>query len=130
MQFTIKTIFEVPASKIYKAWLSTESHTAMTGGEASISDNVGDEFTAWDGYIFGKNLELTPHSRILQSWRTTEFEANETDSLLEILLEETDGRTEVTLIHTNLPAHGEQYKIGWDDHYFQPMKVYFSEKTL
>ena len=126
MQFTIKTTFAVPASKIYKAWLSSEGHSAMTGGEASISDQVGDEFTAWDGYILGKNLELSPHSRILQSWRTTEFTVDEADSLVEILLEETDGQTEVTLIHTNLPAHGEQYRKGWDDHYFQPMKGYFS----
>lgn len=126
MEFTIKTVLNTSAKSIYNTWLSSEGHTAMTGGEAQITNQPGDDFTAWDGYIFGKNLELTPHSRILQSWRTTEFEDHEEDSVLEILLKETGGQTEITLIHTNLPAHGEQYKKGWDDHYFQPMKGYFS----
>ncbi len=126
MEFTVKTTINAPAKSIYNAWLSSEGHAAMTGGAANITDQPGDEFTAWDGYISGKNLELTPHSRILQSWRTTEFQDHEEDSVLEIILKETNDQTELTLIHTNLPAHGEQYKKGWNDHYFQPMKTYFS----
>ncbi|KAA3623481.1 MAG: hypothetical protein DWQ02_24455 [Bacteroidetes bacterium] len=127
MEFTIRTTLNTSAESIYNAWLSSEGHTAMTGGEARITDQPGDEFTAWDGYISGKNLELTPPSRILQSWRTTEFEDQEEDSVLEIILKDKDGQTEITLIHSNLPAHGEQYKKGWDDHYFQPMSAYFNQ---
>ena len=126
MQFTVKATYNTTAEKIYNAWLSSEAHTAMTGGEANITDQVGDKFSAWGEYITGKNLELTPCERILQSWRTNEFKEDEADSLLEILLTEVDGKTEITLNHSNLPAHGEQYKKGWEDHYFQPMKAYFS----
>jgi activator of HSP90 ATPase len=126
MQFTVKATFNTTAEKIYNAWLSSEGHSDMTGGEAEITNKAGDEFSAWDEYITGKNLELTPCVRILQSWRTTEFQEDEADSLLEILLTEGDGKTVITLNHSNLPAHGEQYKKGWEDHYFQPMKAYFS----
>ena len=126
MEFTLKTKFNVSAEEIYTTWLSSEGHSKMTGGAAQISDVVGATFTAWDGYIEGKNLELEPHRRILQSWRTTEFEANEADSQIEILLHETDGQTELTLIHTGLSESGERYRKGWDNHYFQPMKAYFS----
>lgn len=127
MEFTIKRKFNAPAKEIYDSWLSSKGHTKMTGGAASISDKIGAEFSAWDGYINGKNLELQPYSRIVQAWRTSQFEAQEEDSQLEILLNEVDGQTELTLIHTKVPESGEHYKQGWDNHYFQPMKDYFSK---
>ena len=97
----------------------------MTGGEATVSDQVGGEFSAWDGYIDGKNLALEPNKRILQAWRTYEFENTDGDSQVEILLNEVDGQTELTLIHTNVPEDGKHYIEGWEQHYFQPMKDYF-----
>lgn len=126
MNFTLKIILEASPEKIYTTWLDSQGHSEMTGGFASISDQAGDQFSAWDGYIEGKNLELETNKRILQSWRTTDFNETDEDSLLEILLNEVDGQTELTLIHSNLPEHGEQYRAGWDNHYFQPMIVYFS----
>ncbi len=128
MEFTLKTKIDTTAEKIYTSWLSSEGHTKMTGGTAKISDKIGDEFTAWDGYIEGKNIELEPYKRILQSWRTSQFLEDEQDSQLEILLNEVDGQTELTLIHTNVPESGEHYIKGWDESYFQPMKTYFSIK--
>jgi activator of HSP90 ATPase len=127
MKFTLKTTIKARAEQIYQAWLSSEGHTKMTGGSASITDKVGDNFSAWDGYIEGVNIAIEPFKRILQSWRTTEFEKEEKDSLVEILLSENLGLTELTLIHSNLPESGEHYIKGWENHYFQPMKDYFSQ---
>jgi activator of HSP90 ATPase len=99
----------------------------MTGSTAKVTGRVGSQFSAWDGYISGKTLELAPPARILQSWRTTEFANNEPDSLLEVLLAGTKTGTRVTLNHTNIPAgHGPEYKKGWIDFYFTPMKEYFA----
>jgi len=100
----------------------------MTGGTASISERIGDIFNASDGYIEGKNLELDPNKRILQSWRTSQFEEHEEDSKIEILLNEVDGQTELVLHHTCLPESGEHYKEGWINHYFEPMKEFFQKK--
>lgn len=126
MEFTLKAKFKTSAKSIYEAWMSNDGHTKMTGGEASINDEVGGKFTAWDGYIFGENQILEPNKRIVQSWRTTEFEDAESDSKIEIVLNEEKGVTELSLTHTNLPEHGEQYKNGWQEHYFEPMRDYFT----
>ena len=101
----------------------------MTGSPAKASNKVGDDFEAWDGYIQGKNLELESPMRILQQWRTTEFEDSEENSLLEILLEPEGKGTEVTIRHSNLPDHGMQYQQGWIDAYFIPMKEYFGKES-
>jgi activator of HSP90 ATPase len=127
MEFILKTNFNATAKEIYNSWLSSERHTKMTGGSADVSDKIGDIFTAWDGYIEGVNIDLEPTKRIVQAWRTSQFEEDEGDSQIEVLLDEVDGKTELTLIHTNLPDSGEQYKKGWEEHYFEPMRKYFSE---
>ena len=125
MEFTLKTTIKATAKQVYKSWLSTQGHTKMTGGTAFVSDKIGDTFTVWDGYITGANIELEPYNKIVQSWRSTNFEDHEPDSQIEVNLSEGDGETELTLIHTNVPDSGEQYKKGWDEHYFEPMKKYF-----
>ena len=128
MEFTLKTTFKAAAKQIFDAWLNSESHSEMTGGEAQTSNEVGAKFYAWDGYIEGTNLVIEPNSRIAQTWRTSEFEANDEDSQIEVLFSEKDGSTELTLIHTGLSESGEQYINGWKEHYFAPMKENFGEK--
>ena len=125
MEFTLKANIKATTKQIYKAWLSTQGHTKMTGGTAFTSDKVGDKFTAWSGYITGENLVLEPYNRIVQSWRTSQFVEAENDSQIEITLIELNGETELTLTHSNVPESGEHYIKGWDEHYFQPMKAYF-----
>ena len=127
-KFTISTVISASSSEIYKAWLSSKGHAAMTGSAAKVNGKVGGKFTAWDGYIFGSTLELTPNRRIVQAWRTSEFPDDAPDSRVEILLEEVKGGTKVTLTHTDMPEDQvPDYKQGWEDFYFKPMKEYFGK---
>lgn len=125
MEFTVKETFTASPEVLYSAWLDEEKHSAMTGAPAIISNAVGDGFEAWDGYIWGTNISLKTNERILQSWRTSDFSEEEEDSRVEILFTPVDGGTEVTIRHTDLPDHGEQYIQGWKDHYFEPMQKFF-----
>lgn len=126
--FEISTVLNVQAKVIYEAWLDSEAHSAFTGARAVIDPQVGGKHMAWDDYIEGENLELEPYRRILQSWRTTEFPPDSEPSLLEIHFEEVDEGTRVTLIHTEIPEEqAEQYRDGWEEHYFTPMQEYFRE---
>lgn len=126
MEFEVSGIIGAVPNIVYEAWLDSEKHSGMTGGKAEVSDIAGAPFQAWDGYIEGINLELVPGKRILQHWRTSEFEESDEDSLLEILFEPEENRTRVTIKHSNLPVHGMQYKQGWVDNYFEPMNDYFT----
>lgn len=125
LEFEISAILPASAKQLYDAWLDSKQHAAMTGGEAQVSDQVGGHFSAWDGYISGHNMSLEPGKRIVQAWRTVEFTANEPDSRLEIIFEAHDQGTQVTVRHSQLPAHGMQYKQGWVDNYFAPIQRYF-----
>lgn len=131
MPESLKVSAVLPASpkSVYEAWMSSQEHGKFTGGKAVIDPKKGGNFTAWDGYIQGKNLELVPGRKIVQSWRTAEFPSRSPDSRLEVLLEKAKDGTKITIFHTNIPdGQGERYRQGWLDYYFKPMKGYFGEK--
>ncbi len=130
MEFQIEYDFDTEAQNLYNAWLNAEQHTEMTGGVARISEIVGENFTAWDEYISGKNLILKPYVYIKQSWRTIEFPAKQEDSILELFIEELDeGHSHIKLIHSNLTNSkaDKAYERGWIDSYFIPMATYFNQ---
>ena len=125
IEFTVSTIIKAKPHQIYSAWMNSGGHTKMTGSPAVVSDQVGGAFTAWDGYIEGRNIELIPDKKIVQAWRSLEFSPEEGDSVLEVTLEPVGDTTRLTLHHYNLPPHGAQYEKGWEESYFQPMREYF-----
>jgi len=127
----LKLSVTIPAkpADIYRAWLDSDLHSAMTGSEARVEPQVKGKFTAWDGYIEGTIVEMDPSQRIVQKWRTTDFPSDSPDSLVEITLKEIKKGTRITLIHTDIPAgQGDDYRTGWKDFYFDPMKRYFKEE--
>jgi uncharacterized protein YndB with AHSA1/START domain len=128
--FTLTAVIPASAQEIYEAWLDSVVHSEMTGGQARVSDEIGAEMSAWDGYITGRNLELVPHERIVQSWRTTEFTDDHGDSIITVTLEDDDGGTLLTLVHSNVPDEQTSYEQGgWQEHYFEPMVEFFSKRA-
>jgi len=126
--YTLSTVIPASPAQIYRAWLDSIAHSEMTGGEATMSDEVGADVSAWDGYITGRNLELVPDERIVQSWRTTEFDDEFEDSVVTILLQQTEGGTLLTLEHSNVPDEYKSYEEGgWQSNYFEPMIDYFGK---
>ena len=123
----LREVFKATPQQIYNAWLNSESHAQMTGAEANCSNVVGASFTAWEGYISGRNIELLQNEKIVQSWRTSEFSDNDADSILTIIINESYEGTELLLTHKNIPKGQLQYKKGWLDHYFVPMKDFFKQ---
>jgi len=116
----------IPANpeRIFNAWLSGDEHAKMIGSSATYG--ADGHFTAWDGYITGRTVEQAPYSRIVQSWRTSEFPEGAPDSKLEVLLEPEANGTKVTLKHTNIPeGQAQSYQDGWYEHYLDPMTKYF-----
>jgi uncharacterized protein YndB with AHSA1/START domain len=125
-EFTISDVLPATPQAIFEAWMSSEGHGEMTGGTAEIDPRVGGAFTAWDGYITGRTLVLEPGRRIVQAWRTSEFQPADHDSELEVLLEKVPEGAKITLHHSQIPDGQSGYEQGWRDNYFDPMREYFS----
>ena len=73
MAYDFKLSCTLPAAPeaVYDAWLDSAGHSAMTGAPPRSAKRVGDAYTAWDGYITGKTLELVREAH--RPGRTSEF---------------------------------------------------------
>jgi uncharacterized protein YndB with AHSA1/START domain len=126
-RFEISVVLPASPAEVYSAWLSANKHGLMTGGKVSIKPLTGSAFTAWDGYISGRILELVPTKKIVQSWRTMDFAPDDPDSFVEVRLEANARGCELTLVHSLIPEHQPDYEQGWKDNYFVPMQAYFKQ---
>jgi activator of HSP90 ATPase len=124
----IEITLPVEPEALYAAWLDGKEHSSFTGGQASCEPRIGGRFSAWDGYIEGENLELEHGRRIVQAWRTSDFEDHDESSRLEISFERDGAGTKLVLRHSGLPTGGaKKYREGWKQHYFAPMQRYFAD---
>jgi uncharacterized protein YndB with AHSA1/START domain len=128
IDFSVSDLIPASPQQIYDAWLDSEGHAQITGGQpANISAKEGAEFSAWNGYVRGRNLKLEPGHRIVQTWRTTKFAPNDPDSQIEVELVPVSGGTKVTVHHTNVPDGHTSYRDGgWQRSYFDTMKRHFN----
>ena len=120
-----KIQFKASAHSVFEALMDSKKHAKFTGGAATISRKVGGKFSVFDGYATGKNLELIPDEKIVQTWRTSEWNEEEDSQVVFEIVPSKSGCT-LTFTHTNVPK--EQYsaiKQGWIDFYWVPMKKMF-----
>ncbi len=123
-----KQRFSAKPVQVYDAYVNPRKHTEFTGAAATGKAEVGAEYTAYDGYIAGKHIELVPARKIVDEWKTSEWPEGYPPSRLELTLTVDGDGTELTMIHSEVPAvQAEAYRQGWVDYYWEPMRKYFAK---
>ena len=121
---TIKQSATLKASphEVYEALMDSRKHTAFTGDKAKISSKVGGTFTAGDGYASGKNAELIPDKKIIQSWRGSDWPEGHYSKVTYSLKKVKSG-TRLTFRQSGVPEkHYKDIHQGWRDYYWKPMR--------
>ena len=119
--------FKATPHDVYEALMDSERHAEFTGDEAAISRVVGGPVMAYNGYITGRNLELAPDEKIVQTWRASDWPEGQESTVTFILAPE-GGGTRLTFLHEGVPD--DQFKDieqGWIDYYWTPMKQMLEE---
>ncbi|MDE1852340.1 MAG: SRPBCC domain-containing protein [Thaumarchaeota archaeon] len=125
---TIKQTVLIDASpaEVYEAYVNPKKHAEFTGSPATGTPKVGGKFTASDGYISGEYVELEKGRRIVHWWTTTEWPEGYPPSKMELRLKPKGKKTELTMIHSKVPAEqAKRYAEGWQEYYWEPLKKYF-----
>ena len=119
-------VFDASPLEVYEAYVDPKKHAAFTGTGVTGTPKVGGKFTAGDGYITGKYTKLLPGKIIVHEWTTTEWPAGYPPSILELTLKPKGSGTELTMVHSKVPAEQvEYYAKGWMEYYWGPLKKYF-----
>ena len=128
---TSKTIehtvtFKASPHDLYEALMDSDKHSQFTGADASISRDVGGQFAAYDGALFGTNSRLVPDKKIVQAWRTSDEGWSPGHySTATFSLEEIDGGTRLTFVQTGVPEPAfKDINEGWQTYYWSKMKQF------
>jgi len=123
----IRKSVRLPASpqSLFKTFLDSKLHTAMTGMPAKTSPKPGAKWSAFGGAIWGRNLLIIPNKLIVQAWRSKHFGKSDPDSILILTFSGTAKSAHIDLVHVNVPT--QDYKgvsEGWPKFYWSPWKEY------
>jgi activator of HSP90 ATPase len=122
-----KVVITASPKEVYDAYVDPKKHSKFTGAKATGEAVVGAKFTAWDGYISGKYLELEDGKRVVQEWTSTDFPEGH-NSKLELCFKAVPEGTELVMVHSNVPEEqADDTAEGWTEWYWEPLKEYFSK---
>lgn len=124
-----KVVINATPDEVYNAFMDAKIHSKVTGSKATVVPKIGGRITAWDNYITGKNLKLIKGKKIVQEWSTSEWPKGYPPSILTIILKKAGNKTELTMVQSKVPkSQLKEYRDGWRDFYWNPLKNYFGNK--
>jgi uncharacterized protein YndB with AHSA1/START domain len=130
MPRTLQQSVVLPASpaRLYAMYLNPAAHGAFTGGKAKISARPGSAFSAFDGTLTGRILQVVPNKLIVQSWRASHWKKSDLDSTLIFTFWPDAKGGRIHLVHVNVADHDyEGVKEGWHIYYWKPWRDYLRD---
>ena len=96
-----------------------------SGEEAEMKEEIGFEFSMFEGSILGKILELEKGEKIVQQWF---FGEQDEPSIVTIKLHPKGNYTSLELRHTNIPDEDfEEIVEGWNSMYMSRLMEFYNE---
>lgn len=124
-----KKYYEIPAppEDVYLALTNEATMMLWTGDQAIFKEEVGSEFSMWDGSIVGKNLQFETNKKIVQEWFFGE-EPTETPSIVTIKFYAINQGTSIEVRHTNIPDQEyDDIVDGWTNSYMAELYEFYDE---
>ncbi len=122
-------VLPAPPEELFRTFLNSHMHSAVTGGLAKIRAKVGGKWSAWGGAISGRNLLIVPDKMIVQAWRSSAFKKSEPDSILVLTFSKAKGGGRIDLVHVNVPSYDHKgVSEGWPTYYWKPWKAYLKRQ--
>jgi len=133
-------VFKASRKRVYEALTETnqfakvvELSAAMKSGgmktgaaAVAISREAGGPFSAFGGYITGRQVELVANERIVQVWRAGSWDPG-SYSIARFALMESGGGTKIVFDHTGFPkGQAEHLAEGWRTNYWEPLAKFLA----
>lgn len=133
--------FQASRERVYRALTETaefdkvvklsaamqQNGMALRAKPTVVSAQAGGAFSAFGGYVAGRQIELVPNERIVQAWRSGSWKPGEF-SLAKFVFAADGGKTKLIFDHTGFPAgQAEHLAEGWRVNYWEPLEKYLAQ---
>jgi len=135
-------VFKASRKQVYEALTDAaqfgrvvQLSAAMQGGgmktgaaPVTISREAGGAFSAFGGYVTGRQVELEPNERIVQVWRAGSWDPG-SYSIARFVFVEQGAETKIKFDHTGFPkGQAEHLAEGWRVNYWEPLAKFLGEE--
>lgn len=125
--------FVAAPERVYHLLTGSAEFAAATERPAEIDATEGGVFSIFGGYIQGRQIELVPGKRIIQTWRGVDW-APGAHSLVRFALTPEGNGTRLVVDHEAYPEGPSPMYPTWHEHlstnwpvfYFEPIAKYFA----
>jgi uncharacterized protein YndB with AHSA1/START domain len=125
--------FPVAPQRVYELLTDGAKFAAATGKPAKVESSEGTTFSIFGDYIQGRQIELVPGQRIVQTWRGIDWDPG-IYSLVRFTLTREGGGTKLVVDHDAYPEGKSPIYPSWHEHlstnwpvfYFEPFAKYLA----
>ena len=131
MPKTIQQSVTLPATAadLYRMYLNPKRHAAITGAPVKISAKPGSAFRAFNGALSGRMLFTRPGRMIVQTWRSTNFDPKDLDSILILTFWPRGKSGRIQLVHVSVADRDARgVTEGWKKYYWKPWRAYLTKR--
>jgi len=122
---TLAACLPAPPDRLFDIYLDPNAHAAFTGLPVTIAARPGAPFQAFDGQLSGTILHVEPKRLIVQTWRSANWSASASDSVLVLSFWPEQGGGRIELSHINVADDDfAGVSHGWEKYYWTPWRAY------
>lgn len=102
---------------------------AIPKDPVEISRELGGAFSAFGGYITGRQIEFVQNQRIIQAWRAASWPAG-AYSIARFELSPDGAGTKLVFDHTGFPqGQADHLLAGWKGNYWEPLAKFLAQPS-
>lgn len=103
-----------PAEQLFETLTDPSRLSAITGGPCKYERTIGSEYVLMDGAVRGVIKEFVPSSRLVQTWRFSDWPENHYSELI-LKLENTGNGSKIILLQKKVPSSDQiRAREGWE----------------
>ena len=130
MSIQQQAMIDADPAQVYAVLANAEALSALSGMSGIAGRSAGEEFSAFDGHVVGRQIELVPGERIVQAWRFPVWTPG-TFSIVRFTLVAEGGGTRLVLDQHGEPdGWHEHVDTNWPTFYLTPLTRHFAAQTV
>ena len=121
----------IPASpeQVYAVLADADALSGLSGLSGKAGRSAGEEFSAFDGNVTGRQIELVPGTRIVQAWRFPRFQEG-VYTIVHFTLTAAEEGTLLTLDQYGEPEDWHDHiATNWPTFYLTPLTKHFGARV-
>ena len=126
MSIRQQAMISASPAQVYAVLADASALSALSGKAGVPGRAAGAEFSAFDGNVTGRQIELVPGERLVQAWRFPVWEQGKYSVVCFTLAADGDGTRLVIDQHGVPDDWHDHVNTNWPTFYLKPLAAHFS----